>query len=173
MSRINRPPLGLQGLLDSQNFGENPSELGAIVRPTIDLFPFYGTQLLRSSNIVGSKTGAGLIEQLTVGQSAPGQESIWLLHGVSMYVANPPAGPSTNRAYVTLESLVTNVQRRHIIARSDLVTITNAEEFAWGFMLPQPLALESNITINFYWSENSALTTENVQCSALYYAIPD
>lgn len=171
MSRINRPPVGLQGLLDSQNFGENPSELGQIVRPTVDLFPFYATQLLRSSNIVGSKTGAGLIETLTSGVSSPGSEQNWFLKGVSVYVANPLVG-SVNKAYVALESLVSNVQRRHIIASSTRQTVSGTIEFAWGAQFSQPIPLESNIDIAFYWSENTGLTTENVQVSALYFAVP-
>lgn len=37
MSQINRVPQGLQDLLGSQNFGDNPSELGSVVAPTLDL----------------------------------------------------------------------------------------------------------------------------------------
>lgn len=47
MSQINRPPIGLQSLLGSKNFGQNPSDLSQQVLPTVDLFPFWATQQLR------------------------------------------------------------------------------------------------------------------------------
>lgn len=40
MSRINRVPFGLQDLLGSQNFGDNPSELGGVVAPVLDMSPY-------------------------------------------------------------------------------------------------------------------------------------
>mgnify|MGYP000431930982 CR=1 FL=1 len=63
MSQINRPPIGLQGLLGSQNFGTNPSELSQIVSPGIDLFPFWASQGLKFDKQTGSAAGVGsLIE---------------------------------------------------------------------------------------------------------------
>jgi len=47
MSQINRPPIGLQSLFGSKNFGQNPSELSQIVSPSVDLFTFLAQQELR------------------------------------------------------------------------------------------------------------------------------
>lgn len=41
MSQINRVPQGLQDLLGSKNFGDNPAELSQVVAPTTDLSKFY------------------------------------------------------------------------------------------------------------------------------------
>lgn len=60
MSRINRPPNGLQQLLGSQNFGDNPNELEKSVQPTLDMFGFYGAGLLRQEN-------AGVIQAAPAG----------------------------------------------------------------------------------------------------------
>ena len=39
-SKINTPPVGLQDLLGSQSFGENPNLLTEVVSPTLEQFPF-------------------------------------------------------------------------------------------------------------------------------------
>jgi hypothetical protein len=40
VSQITRVPRGLQDFLGSQNFGSNPSQLGSVVAPTLDISPF-------------------------------------------------------------------------------------------------------------------------------------
>ena len=63
MTGINRPPLGLQDLLESQNFGANPRELLLEVRPTLDmlgLLKWRGVSRQNSSN-----TGVTAINQNT------------------------------------------------------------------------------------------------------------
>lgn len=44
MGRINTPPYGLQYLLGSTNFGDNPSELGDATLPTLEQFKFLGAR---------------------------------------------------------------------------------------------------------------------------------
>lgn len=63
MSQINRPPIGLQSLLGSKNFGENPSNLAQQVLPAVDMFPFWASQVLKFEKVSGNSTGVGsLIE---------------------------------------------------------------------------------------------------------------
>jgi len=63
MSQINRPPVGLQGLLGSQNFGQNPNDLAQQVLPIVDLFPFWSSQTLKFDKQTGTSAGGGsLIE---------------------------------------------------------------------------------------------------------------
>lgn len=40
MSRVNKAPIGLQNLLGSQNFGDNPAELAPAIVPTLDMWNF-------------------------------------------------------------------------------------------------------------------------------------
>ncbi len=46
MSQVNRVPRGLQSVLNSQNFGRNPDELGQTIVPIIDIGRFYEAETL-------------------------------------------------------------------------------------------------------------------------------
>lgn len=43
MARISRVPFGLQDLLGSTQFGDNPSDFSTEIRPTLDLFRFLAS----------------------------------------------------------------------------------------------------------------------------------
>jgi hypothetical protein len=66
MGKINRPPIGLQSLLGSINFGVNPSELFETVRPTVDLFPFWAQQTWRIDQQTVNTAGFGTVITVTV-----------------------------------------------------------------------------------------------------------
>ena len=66
MSQINRPPVGLQSLLGSKNFGANPSDLAQQVIPIADLFPFWASQTLRFDKQTGTSSGAGSLIEVQV-----------------------------------------------------------------------------------------------------------
>lgn len=69
MSQINRPPIGLQSLLGSKNFGQNPSELAQQVVPTVDLYPFWASQQLRfNRDTVTAVAGQGSVVETTLPQ---------------------------------------------------------------------------------------------------------
>lgn len=44
MTQITRVPRGLQDFLGSQAFGKNPSELGDVVAPVLEMSPFLGIE---------------------------------------------------------------------------------------------------------------------------------
>lgn len=98
MSRINRVPLGLQDLLGSQNFGDNPSELGSVVAPTLDM-----TNFLRAERRWFAQASAFAIAvdgQVTAIQVPQGE--IWYVNAFAMGVAGTgaPAGNWTMRGSV-------------------------------------------------------------------------
>lgn len=66
MSKINRPPVGLQDLLGSKNFGENPAEFLQTVRPIVDLFPFWASQQFRVAKAANTSAGLGSVVELQV-----------------------------------------------------------------------------------------------------------
>jgi len=59
MSQINQPPVGLQSLLGTKNFGKNPDDLSQIVQPTVDMFPFWASQKIRYIQEQTTTAGAG------------------------------------------------------------------------------------------------------------------
>lgn len=59
MSKINRVPFGLQDLLQSKNFGVNPSELLQEVRPSFDMLPFWLIDKLEVTSDVATASAIG------------------------------------------------------------------------------------------------------------------
>lgn len=66
MSQINRPPIGLQSLLGSKNFGSNPNELSGAVLPMVDLFPFWGSQVLKFGKDEQTGSGTAIAAELEI-----------------------------------------------------------------------------------------------------------
>jgi len=69
VSKIHRPPRGLQHLLGSQSFGHNPDQLNQFVQPTLDLTGYYAAELLKTESNIGALATEGLITTVTF--SAP------------------------------------------------------------------------------------------------------
>ena len=160
MSKINRPPLGLQQLLGSQNFGVNPTELEQSVKGTIDLFPFFGAPLLDGRTTVGARASEGLITSIVldrrvalIGATAVAQMIATSNNGFAITLSGIP-GSSPSDGHV-------------LFYGADSYLNTN---YAFGGgLLPYPLVLETGAIINFYWIENTSGFGGNVDCSVLYY----
>lgn len=74
MGQINRVPFGLQSLLDSQNFGNNPSNLVESVMPVIDIEPFMRSALLK--RVTDSLNGVSAIGNVLTVEIPDGE--VWL-----------------------------------------------------------------------------------------------
>jgi len=74
---------GLLSLLDSQNFGEAPRELGAIVVPTVDAGDLYllnkqvGVVQVLAAPVNGNNAGGGLVVP---------QGEVWRIHAGGVFV---------------------------------------------------------------------------------------
>lgn len=102
MSRINRVPFGLQHLLDSQNLGNNPSDLSEVVAGTIDVEKFLNSTLTRADNTSATVAAIGA----TIGHTVPGNEIWepinWHLEGLNTSNAG---GSARFKGYVALPSI--------------------------------------------------------------------
>lgn len=170
MSAINRPPLGLQGLLGSQNFGDNPSDLLQQVRPTIDLFPFLGSQVLSQRQIQGGRVDQGLI----VTQPVESGE-VWAIVGASGFCDPSGPGPYTLSMAIGLNDLnnVSAVGGTHYMAQTRQATGQAGNHFqsvSWN--PPQPLILESDTAIELWWMSANLAAPDTCTLSVLYYALP-
>ena len=178
MSKINRAPLGFQGLLGSSNQGKNPDQLSETVRAVVDLTPFLGVQSLRARNTTGSRTAPGLIASLDVGglfaANQVGQV-YWALQGLSINLdgvvnATPPA---EIRYSVHLDDLNNNVNRSHCIASSEDLACENNDNVVWGWTSPRIIVLDLNTRIEFYLDRYDGFAGSNsFQISALYNELP-
>lgn len=86
MTQITRVPVGLQKFLGTQAQGKNPSELGQLVTPTIDLMPFLAVQQEYWEEVTGFFS-ANTILYITV----PDTE-VWLLRSVGIYHSGGGSG---------------------------------------------------------------------------------
>jgi len=88
---INRIPRGLLAYLDSQTQGENPSGLGEVVAPVLDLEKFY-----RANARYETASGGSSFDVLNANVTAtvPAGET-WHVHLVSGSCQNSSGGPAT------------------------------------------------------------------------------
>lgn len=78
MSRINQVPRGLQKLLGSQSFGDNPSNLVQDVQGQVALLDLFAADKLTFERTTNSAAGRGIVDNITV----PSGE-LWMVHTVS------------------------------------------------------------------------------------------
>ena len=65
MSKVNTPPIGLQTLLGSQSFGENPDELLKEIRGAVDLQPYLQYNKITCRNSLGARATPGLMSSIS------------------------------------------------------------------------------------------------------------
>jgi len=165
MSQINRPPLGLQELLGSQNFGDNPKDLGNLVSPTLDMLPFYGAGALKYRSTSGGRNGEGLISNVTLfGTVALIGCSAWAETGLTV--------GSVGKLGLTMNGIATQTVPGDV----EMVLAANEDGVAWpatsqpalAFTFPSPLVVEQGCTINsrwFYWTGNA----DTIRLVVAYY----
>lgn len=66
MSRVNTVPAGLQSLLGSTNFGDNPSELSEVLRPSLEQLPFLAAYAVRNETVLTGAATTGNFNRITV-----------------------------------------------------------------------------------------------------------
>ena len=169
MSAINRPPLGLQGLLGSKNFGDNPSELARTVQPTLDMLPFMGGTTLRGNRISGGRTTLGLIAQLPV----PSDE-VWAMIALSCgRAAGFTGGGGSIKVALSIDNTAGPFSgHTQFISESPEETVAGTEWFTHSLMFPTPLWLEPNTDLSAYFTVNTLVNPDSMTLFALYYAMP-
>ena len=68
MGRINTTPGGLQSLLGSTNFGDNPSDLAVVTAPTLEQFQFLAQQKVYFARNTSTLASRGSAVQVTVAE---------------------------------------------------------------------------------------------------------
>lgn len=162
MSRINRPPFGLQQLLGSQNFGKNPPDLAQVVQPTIDLTPFYGAGLLRMESNTGSASTEGQVQAINFdGRVA--------LVGASLHVYNALTGAANLQLGIALSNLPGNdPDQPMFIGTGQRTAYTTSETPGFATQLFQPLILEQGAQLEGWYLVASGGTWQS-RLTCLYY----
>ena len=129
MSKINAPPLGLQDLLGSQNFGDNPDELARTVFGGVDLIPFLGSTRISYDRATESNTltlGGG-IAPLAVPEG-----EAWLLLGATGTAVGLQVGQDISiqlafrkvfPLFPTLEHIVAPMAVRRQVSSSEIFAV--------------------------------------------------
>lgn len=149
MSQINRVPQGLQDLLGSKNFGDNPADLGSIVAPTLDLFTFLAGERLTWETSVGVVNTTGITSQFDV----PDGE-LWLVDSVAMRIqttGGPAAGDGCDISATVSDPINNNAipglsLPLARIGRFDVTSVPTAAE-VYNYDFPRLLPLIGNSAI--------------------------
>lgn len=166
MSKINTPPIGLQQLLGSQNFGDNPDDLLQQVRSVVDLIPFWGAQHMEVSRTEGGRSDEGIIS------SVP-------FFGPAMILAASArvSGGMTGAAPLSLGITISGISMREnqpptevLIAQSPgRETFPVGAEPGVDVLLPKPIVVEADTQVNSRWVSASGSSLDLVELAVLYY----
>jgi len=164
MSQINRPPLGLQNLLGSQNFGDNPRELAGAVAPTLDMMSFYGSGILRMRRISGALATEGEIAQYEFDDrvallSLAGWQQAGASGAHTCQLGLAISGPPN-------ESLP--VDQPHQLAQTFPFAHTGTSQPVACYTFPTPLVVEAGTKVHLYWLTNPG-NVNSVQMTILFY----
>jgi hypothetical protein len=168
MSQINRPPIGLQSLLGSQNFGENPSNLLQDVTSQLDLLPFYGAYLQKDVREIGNLIGRGNAVNITVPEG-----ELWLPIVVSGGLIGQIGSTSNIRLAITVEGIpggfpapgsgVCVAQQRSAVSS----VVGDSCRIVWTPNPPLLLLPGYNLTLDV--DKNASAGNENFEFNVWYY----
>jgi hypothetical protein len=146
MSKIHRPPRGLQHLLGSQSFGKNPDELSQIVTPGLDLTGYYAAELLKTQTVNTNVASDGVIGAIKF--TAP----------VGLVAAGIEMG-----ALAAAETMAFDIRLANLggVGFSTVLSSSNAGDWdagstpTWGMMFPNMLIVPGGAEIQG-WLTNYA-----------------
>jgi len=172
-TKINQPSIGLNSLLGTQAFGDNPNLLDQLASPTIDLLPFLGQQLIRSQRTTASRALAGQAIVVTI----PAGEAwipIQLGAGVFYNVLDAAAAVNYNLSirirpnifasgsFITVASIIGTVQE--VVAGGSL-----GLQFAWS--PPMPIVLGPGSTLLVYCDQVDSVQSQSYELNYMYYRL--
>lgn len=166
MSQINRPPIGLQQLLGSQNFGDNPPQLGGVVAPTLDLLPFYGAGTIRYKQTSGARVNTGIISSVPVfGQIAILQVAAWTSGAIS-------TGAGAYDLALTMQGIATadTLKDLEIPLVSNKQTLAVTDQIMVNYTFRRPFIVESGVSFNSRWLATAGANT-TVRLLVVFYDI--
>ena len=180
MGRINTVPKGLQAYLGNTNFGDNPTELGAVAAAIVDLDKFLRADKMRayvSPVLAGVSVGRTQVARIEVPEN-----ELWFLTSVGFTGARS-AGTGTGT--VTLAARLDGYPGSEFpgTAAGEFMTLyqTPSEQNAFGgsgFIgfaewLPQPLPLPAGVGISWWFGSNFDTTNDQYDCrgECFYYAV--
>lgn len=167
MSKINTTPVGLQDFLGSKNFGRNPSELGQVVSPSLDLKPFLGVYEQRLARATDLRTGVGVCCSLTVPEG-----EAWYLIAVSARIDGAVAA-ANYRLAITLESPIGGIPTGIGMPLAEAGTGVNlvaGDLFGVVYRPSEPQILNSGTILNLHYYKNVGVN-QSGSLFAWYYAL--
>lgn len=145
MPKINRTPQGFQSLLDSQNFGVNPSELEDDAKSIVSLDKFLEQPLLRTQTASVAAVLTGSQAVVTI----PNNE-LWGVHNIAGRALNANAAGARIRAQFLVsvpdyDAEVGGGLQVRTLGFTEVPTIlaplSVAESYGGNFQFPTPLML--------------------------------
>lgn len=168
-------PFGLQDLLGSQNFGDNPSEMGQVVAPTLDMRMFYHPERRNIfCGIVSVTTGNnGLITSFAV----PSNE-LWFVTAVGAIVNGAAVA---NQWFGHLSANIVNTQNSNFPGKTaplagmpfaDQGAVNNVQPFTLNTDLDYlPILGSESIEFRLARSNVTAVNTLTFDCYVRYLKV--
>ena len=168
---INRVPAGLQGILDNQTRGQNPSSLNDEVQPTFDISRlFLDNTLLRQAQATSDRTGQGI-----GGTQGPELGKVWYVLSIEARATQVAAGNAT----VTLVPVIQDLpgtpgggQWANVAPGYSFQYVFNGATVEYTSstgLLSYPIAVRAPGTIGVRVAGTTFATTLRCQTSVLYY----
>lgn len=180
MSQISRVPKGLQDLLGSKNFGDNPSELGGVVAPTLDMFPFLAAErfdaVLQEDFPLTTAIGDGTFAQVVV----PDGE-FWLLDSIGAGIKPDAGTPITAGDSVSISALISRLNASTLPGNNhplmhilDYVNVAGAGvQESWLIQYPRLIPVTPGSLISFVATQVNitGLGIMNLDSSLFFYRL--
>ena len=166
MGQINRVPTGLQSLLDSKNFGQNPSELLEQVRPTLDLFSLLAITRLRSIRLdLNAATNVGDFVETSV---AEGEIWIPVAYAIRWEGAQAFVNPHVMLGVENIEGVGTAAPQ---VLLSKTFSVGALGDWDTAHAVPNLVAYTSNADFQLILLTDLGAGTENFDAYITYYAL--
>lgn len=138
---IARRPPGLLDLLLTQQQGKNPSELGDVVSPVMDLTHFYGSERLTVDSVLLAVSAVGAFSRITV----PDGET-WLVHFTGMNVAFNAAAQSARIGLsLILNGILFDFNNTGLVTSVGATDVLSGTTPPIGLVFPSGAIFEANV----------------------------
>ena len=168
MSKINTPPIGLQSLLGSQSFGDNPDDLLNGVRGSLDLLPFYSAVKGRFKSNSGARGSAGSFCKTTMGGGVGNEGEAGLLLGASVNLAIIAGGANFSGGIRldNLPNISVPMWLQHTEYSTGTAPLPGSDFSALTWWAPQPIYLPNDAEVEAYATSLDANVTATL---TIYY----
>ncbi len=173
-TKINQASIGLQALLGTQSFGDNPDALSQVAIPSVDLLPFLGAHRVQSTRGSASRSLAGFASVVTVPEGEHWLP-IYLSGGMLGMNALDIGTPMTIAVSLRIRSKSAGTAFTSIVFEKkdvvDELTAGGGSAVYLGGFVPNSFLLGPGSTVETYCDQISSVNAQSYETIATYYRL--